>query len=89
MEWREVFPLWGVKHVLVAYSDHLAISMKQPVDSPDQCNQKVFRFEAMWTSFDKCKQVIDEAWNGESRFLGLQLVMKKIKSCGGEIAVLE
>ncbi|KAG2674103.1 hypothetical protein I3760_13G120100 [Carya illinoinensis] len=81
-EWSSKFAMWHVVHLPIAYSDHLAVILKPQVDPNLSSRGPGFRFEAMWTETEGCKQVVSSTWNLEGGDKDISSLMKKIKGCG-------
>ena len=79
-DWRELFPKAEVHHVSMSASDHclLALFLRHRT-SPRPLKRRFF-FEAIWTRDERCKEVIERAWDpfkGGSKFQ----IQDRIKSC--------
>ena len=61
VEWAEHYQNARVYHIMEPTSDHCAILLTDQQHPPIQ-RQKRFHFEEAWTKYEKCKEVIQEAW---------------------------
>ncbi|KAL0331665.1 UNVERIFIED_CONTAM: putative mitochondrial protein [Sesamum angustifolium] len=63
-EWRHKFPNTLVRHIPTTSSDHAALSIgTENSHNPSRPKHRPFRFEASWTTFADCEQVIRGGWN--------------------------
>ena len=70
-----------VHHISMSVSDHCLLALFLRKKTPPKPTKKIFFFEAMWARDDRCKEVIEEAWdplrpNDE--------IQEKIKRCQGQ-----
>ncbi|XP_030939895.1 uncharacterized protein LOC115964782 [Quercus lobata] len=61
VEWAENYQNARVYHIVEPTSDHCAILLTDQ-QHPAIQRQKRFHFEEAWTKYEKCKEVIQEAW---------------------------
>ncbi len=80
--WISEFDGASVQHLAWQNSDHCLVLLSIPDVITVRRNKKVFRFEAMWTKEEECRQVIDSAWGiGVSEGSPMYMVMEKLKGC--------
>ena len=68
VEWAEYYQNARVFHIVEPSSDHYAILLTDQKHPPTQ-RGRTFHFEEVWTKYEKCKEVIQEAW---INFSGIQ-----------------
>lgn len=62
-DWRNMFKDAIVHHVSMFASDHCMLALFLKKKHPPRSVKKRFLFKAMWTRDDKCRQIIEEAWD--------------------------
>ncbi|XP_075669679.1 uncharacterized protein LOC142639371 [Castanea sativa] len=81
--WLARFSEVQVHHISMATSDHclLALFLRKKVP-PKRKVRKRFLFKAMWTRDDRCKEVIEGAWDP----LGAEVdIQDRIRNCQGQL----
>lgn len=63
-EWRSLFPKMKVFDEAVIGSDHAPLVIYSAWS--DKRGRKPFRFESVWTTYDKFRDVIRESWERRS-----------------------
>ncbi|KAL0414029.1 UNVERIFIED_CONTAM: hypothetical protein Sradi_1604600 [Sesamum radiatum] len=65
-KWSQLFPKAQVHHDIQSSSDHSAVwvDLDPCVISKKQGKRRRFRFEAIWTKSESCKEVIQQCWSG-------------------------
>ena len=61
--WLARFSEAQVHHISPAASDHCLLALFLRKKAPPKALRKRFLFEAMWTRDDRCKEVIEGAWD--------------------------
>ncbi|GMY06342.1 hypothetical protein FCV25MIE_01581 [Fagus crenata] len=80
--WISEFDGASVQHLAWQNSDYCPVLLSIPDVITVRRNKKVFKFEAMWTKEEECRQVIDSAWGmGVSEGSPMYMVMEKRKGC--------
>lgn len=62
-EWRGLFPEANVHHVSMSTADHCLLVLWLERKLRPRPPKKRFLFEAMWSRDERCKQVIEDAWD--------------------------
>ena len=62
-EWMERFVDAKLVHVSMPISDHCLLSLRLSKEQRQKLAKKRFMFEAMWTRDDKCREVVEAAWD--------------------------
>ncbi|XP_074282680.1 uncharacterized protein LOC141607220 [Silene latifolia] len=60
-EWVGLFPTIVVQHLGREKSYHIALKLSRQYKS--SLKNRLFRFEDMWTTWEKCEGVVKEAWD--------------------------
>ena len=61
--WAEAFPLVKLSHLSNLVSDHSILILKETsLPRKQQRQPRLFRFESMWLEDERCKNVMEEAW---------------------------
>ena len=61
-EWMDLFPEVRVRHVAMSVSDHCMLMLTLKHKQPQRRGRKCFFFEAMWTREERCREIVEEAW---------------------------
>ncbi|XP_050241059.1 uncharacterized protein LOC126689950 [Quercus robur] len=61
-EWMDLFPEVRVRHVAMSVSDHCMLMLTLKHKQPQRRGMKCFFFEAMWTREERCREIVEEAW---------------------------
>nr|POE57175.1 uncharacterized protein CFP56_01831 [Quercus suber] len=80
--WLANFPEAQVHHISMAASDHCLLALFVRKKAPPKKVRKRFFFEAMWIRDDRCKEVIEEAWDPLRVDVDIQ---ERIKNCQGQL----
>ena len=83
-EWMRLFPEARVRHVAMSISDHCLLLLSLSRRQPKKQGKKRFFFEAMWTRDDRCREIIDGAWNSGQVAVG-DGIMGKLKRCQDQL----
>nr|POE82897.1 hypothetical protein CFP56_14177 [Quercus suber] len=78
--WRALFPEAMVFHVSMPASDHCLLELSLKKRGHPKPTKKRFFFESMWTRDDRCREVIETAWDPLRECPMFQL-QDRIKSC--------
>lgn len=62
-ERRIMFKEATIHHITMFASDHCMLALFFKKKHPSRPAKKRFLFEAMWTRDDRCRQIIEEAWD--------------------------
>ncbi|KAL0009864.1 hypothetical protein SO802_004972 [Lithocarpus litseifolius] len=79
-EWLEIYPEAKVYHRSMSTSDHCLLALWLQKRKPSRPIKKRFFFEAMWTRDERCREVIEAAWdplNGNPE----ELFQDRLKHC--------
>ncbi len=81
-EWLSMFPNASLHHIDNGTSDHcpLWLSLNANItrySSP----RRPFRFEEIWLTDLRCRDVVNEAWNHDVRVESMAMVHNKIRNC--------
>ncbi|XP_075669941.1 uncharacterized protein LOC142639680 [Castanea sativa] len=79
-EWRSMFKESTVHHITMSTSDHCMLALFLKKKHPSRPVKKRFLFDAMWTRDDRCRQIIEEAWDplrGDPEFT----IQDRLKCC--------
>lgn len=57
-EWLNLFMFFDVRHFPIYRSDHAPIMLCTSKPPIEECEKKLFRFESLWLSRDKCREVV-------------------------------
>lgn len=74
--WQALWPNTNVIHGMVLGSDHCPIII--------QCNpeikvgRKLFRFEALWSKDEECREVVHECWRRHCEGTAIEIWHRKI-----------
>ncbi|XP_075649909.1 uncharacterized protein LOC142620426 [Castanea sativa] len=60
--WMRLFPEARVRHVAMSISDHCMLMLTLERQQPQKRGNKRFFFKAMWTRDERCKEIVEEAW---------------------------
>ena len=63
-DWREQYSQARVIHVVDSTSDHSALILTDQ-QYPQRHRQKRFLFEATWTRYEKCREIIQDVWKSQ------------------------
>ena len=58
-----MFPEASVHHLAMFASNHCMIVLYQKRKNPTRPAKRRFMFEAMWTRDERCRQIIENAWD--------------------------
>ena len=61
-DWLRLFPEARVKHVAMSISDHCLLMLSLTRKQPKKQGRKFFFIEAMWTRDERCREIIEGAW---------------------------
>nr|POE75657.1 hypothetical protein CFP56_42805 [Quercus suber] len=62
-KWMEIYPEAKVHHISMLTSDHCLLSLWLRKRKPSRLMKKRFFFEAIWTRDERCREVIESAWD--------------------------
>ncbi|KAL0411143.1 UNVERIFIED_CONTAM: hypothetical protein Slati_3704000 [Sesamum latifolium] len=67
--WANLFPTRQVVHEVTAASDHsfLWVELELNIQAAESRNERLFRFEAIWTKEESCHEVIRSCWQTTSK----------------------
>ena len=80
--WLANFSEAQVHHISMAASDHCLLALFLRKKAPPKKVRKRFFFEAMWIRDERCKEVIEGAWNPLRVDVDIQ---ERIKNCQGKL----
>nr|XP_023887421.1 uncharacterized protein LOC111999528 [Quercus suber] len=79
-EWMNLFPEARVRHVAMSISDHCLLMLNLKRKQNQKRGSKRFFFEAMWTRDERCREIIEGAW--EPDWAGAESgIIERIKRC--------
>ena len=61
-DWLSLFPEARVRHVAMPISDHCLLMLSLTCKQTKKQGRKCFFFEAMWTRDERCREIIEGAW---------------------------
>ena len=79
-EWRSMFPEARVHHVAMSASDHCMIVLYLRRKIPTRPAKRRFMFKAMWTRDERCKQIVENAWDPLRDDTNFR-IHERLKSC--------
>ena len=82
--WLEQFPDAQVHHVAMSASDHCMLSLFLTKKKRRKPTKRRFVFEAMWTRDERCREVIERAWD-PFRECGDFSIGGRIRSCQAQL----
>ena len=62
LEWVRLFPLVKLYHLSSPVSNHAPLVLRMVLNPWGRKQKKLFRFESMWLKDQRCKQVVNDAW---------------------------
>ena len=83
VEWQQCFTRYEVSHMIPPVSDHLMLKL-ETFFTPLPCTPKrrhPIRFEAEWTRFEECENIIKQAWDLHVEGNSMYSLCAKIKHC--------
>nr|POF20964.1 hypothetical protein CFP56_39987 [Quercus suber] len=78
--WKSMFPKASVHHLAMSASDHCIIVLYLKRKIPTRPAKRRFMFEAMWTRDERCKQIIENAWDPFRDDTNFR-IHERLKSC--------
>lgn len=79
-EWLKRFPNARVFHTTMSISDHCLLKLNLRNKQNRRKPKKRFMFEAMWTRDDRCREVVESAWDSCGGDSSLELA-DRLKRC--------
>ena len=61
-DWMNLFPEVRVRHVAMSISDHCLLMLTLKHKQTQKQGRKYFFFEAMWTRDERCREIVEVAW---------------------------
>ena len=78
--WFLLFPSTKIHHLHCYSSDHLPLFINlYSLEIPGK--RKVFRFEEMWLSDDRCGETVEDAWTSTESPDPSSAILKKVAKC--------
>ena len=78
--WRCMFSEASAHHLAMSASDHCMIVLYLKRKMPRRPAKRRFMFEAMWTRDERCRQIIEDAWDPLRADTEFQ-IHERLKSC--------